>query len=708
MGNVYQAEHRLMRRSVAIKVINPQLFQNAAAVERFQREVQAAAKLAHPNIVAAYDAEQAADTHFLVMEYVQGEDLSALVRQHGRLPVATACDYVRQAALGLEHARQRGMVHRDIKPQNLILTPNGQVKILDFGLAQFASESAELSTPAQAGTALGSSDDAVSKPGGLTQAGAVMGTPDYMAPEQARDAHSADIRSDIYSLGCTLYCLLTGRPPFTEGTALGKITAHIEREPKSVAELCDGLPLGLLSVLQKMMAKDPADRYQTPAEVAGAGVVCPQWQRSRAGAAARVRAGGCWAAVLFPSRGDRGPGGAGVLGVSGGLIVIVTDKGRIEIQSEVADVDVVVTQGGKEITVFDRHTGSQVKWLPSGTYDVQVKDNRNDIELSSHGFALSRRGRQVVTLKHKTNAASAETKQAKSHQAAWAKHLGLPIEFENSLGMRFALIPPGEFDMGSTEAEVATLLEKAIATKQEDWYIERLPTEAPKHRVRITKPLYLGLFEVTQAEYERVVGTNPSHFQGDPTRPVEMVNWDEASAFCRKLGDLPQEQASRVEYRLPTEAEWEYACRAGATTAWYPSDDEEVLLEHAWYNANAGGKTHPVGQKSPNAWGLYDMHGNVWEWCQDWSGDRYYAMSPMDDPTGTSEGSDRVFRGGSCLNGAFDGRASVRGRNGPGYRNLARGFRLARSIPLPGSGGRDPPPTRYEGRHRVRHRTARS
>ena len=712
MGNVYQAEHRLMRRCVAIKVINPQLFQNTAAVERFQREVQAAAKLAHPNIVAAYDAEQAADTHFLVMEYVQGEDLSALVRQHGRLPVATACDYVRQAALGLEHARQRGMVHRDIKPQNLILTPTGQVKILDFGLAQFASESAEQSTPAQAGTVPGSSDDAVSKPGGLTQAGVVMGTPDYMAPEQARDAHSADIRSDIYSLGCTLYCLLTGRPPFTEGTALAKITAHLGRAPKSVAELCDGLPLGLLSVLQKMMAKNPADRYQTPAEVAGA-------------LASFASSGSEPAQAPLPAPATAGPRpsslpvalavlvGLAFLAVFAGLIVIVTDQGRIEIQSEVADVEVVVTQGGKAVTVFDRQTGSQVKWLPSGTYDVQVQGNRNDIELSRHGFALSRWGKQVVTLKHKTNAATVEkaaaqdfprmaikptgsapplavapcdAKQAKSHQAAWATHLGLPIEFENSLGMRFALIPPGEFDMGSTDAEVATLLEKAIATKQEDWYIERLPTEAPKHRVRITKPLYLGLFEVTQAEYQRVVGTNPSHFQGDPTRPVEMVNWDEASAFCRKLGNLPQEQASRAEYRLPTEAEWEYACRAGAITAWYPGDDEGVLKEHAWYNADAGGKTHPVGRKSPNAWGLYDMHGNVWEWCQDWSGDRYYAMSPRDDPTGTLQGSDRVFRGGSCLNGACDGRASVRGMNGPGYRNLARGFRLVMVIPLAGSG----------------------
>ena len=273
--------------------------------------------------------------------------------------------------------------------------------------------------------------------------------------------------------------------------------------------------------------------------------------------------------------------------------------------------------------------------------------------------------------------------KAKSHQAAWAKHLGVPVEMTNSIGMRFVLIPPGEFDMGSTEEEVAKLLEQAKATNQPDWYIDFLPFEAPKHRVRITKPIYLGQCEVTSAEYELVVGSNPSQFKDDPTRPVEMVNWFEARGFCRKLGEQPEEQAAHAGYRLPTEAEWEHACRAGTTTTWYGADDEVVLKEQAWLGANAGRTTHPVRQKAPNFWGLYDMHGNVWEWCQDLWGDRYYATSPLDDPAGAAGGSDRVYRGGSWSSDAWGCRAAVRIRDGPSDRNLNLGFRLARTVSSP-------------------------
>jgi serine/threonine protein kinase/putative intracellular protease/amidase len=257
MGAVYKAQHRLMERLVALKVISPQFLQNEAAVERFRREFRAVARLSHPNIVAAYDAEQAGDLHFLVMEFVEGLSLDQLVAQRGPLPVRQACHLIRQAALGLAHILERGMVHRDIKPQNLMVSRQGKLKILDCGLARLAAEP-HADPASREGR----------QRGGQTQAGVVLGTPDYMAPEQSIDAASADIRSDLYSLGCTLYFALTGQPVFPQGSAVEKLLAHAQREPTPISSLRPDLPPELVRILQRMLAKDPAQRYQTPAEVA--------------------------------------------------------------------------------------------------------------------------------------------------------------------------------------------------------------------------------------------------------------------------------------------------------------------------------------------------------------------------------------------------------------------------------------------------------
>jgi hypothetical protein len=247
MGVVYKAVHRLMERVVALKVINQLLTARPGFVERFRREVKAAARLAHPNIVTAYDAEEAGGTHFLVMEYVIGTNMDREVARRGPLPVREACDLVRQAALGLQHAYERGMVHCDIKPHNLLLTPGGQVKILDFGLARIVDEGSGEAPSLASGT--------------------FVGTPDYVAPEQARDPGRADIRADIYSLGCTLYHLLSGKPPFPAGTPLQKLLAHQECNPPPLTAR-DDVPLALTRILERMLAKDPARRYATPADVA--------------------------------------------------------------------------------------------------------------------------------------------------------------------------------------------------------------------------------------------------------------------------------------------------------------------------------------------------------------------------------------------------------------------------------------------------------
>jgi formylglycine-generating enzyme required for sulfatase activity len=324
-------------------------------------------------------------------------------------------------------------------------------------------------------------------------------------------------------------------------------------------------------------------------------------------------------------------------------------------------------------------------WLRAGTWyrqaEPKLAGGLAGLKIKQRLAEISKLGREIPAASRTLAASQSpplaiapfDEKTAKQHQAAWAKHLKVPVLWTNTIGMSFVLIPPGEFDMGSTAEEVARLLGEAKEKSLPSWYIDFLPSEAPKHRVRITRPFYLGIGEVTQAEYERVMGSNPSQFKGDPIRPVEMVNWDEASAFCRKLGELPPEQTARTVYRLPTEAEWEFACRAGTTTTWSSGDDEALLKEHAWFSGNSGGTTHPVRQKAPNSWGLYDMHGNLWEWCQDGYQDQ---LPGGVDPAVAQSASARVIRSGSCSGSAAYCRSAFRRGDSPSIRGVNLGFRL--------------------------------
>jgi hypothetical protein len=248
MGQVFRARHTRLGREAAVKLIHPERLSKPAVVERFHAEIRAAAKLHHPNVVLAFDADEADGRHYYAMEYVPGEDLDRLVTRRGPLPVAEACEYVRQAADGLQHAADLGVVHRDVKPGNLLVTPAGKVKVLDLGLALLRTD---------AGPRTG-------------HAGKVSGSPDYMAPEQARDSLAVDPRADVYALGGTLHFLLTGRPPYGGESPTDKMLRHFTQPvPDLTAERPD-VPPDLNAVLGWLLAKSPDDRPPAPGVVAAA------------------------------------------------------------------------------------------------------------------------------------------------------------------------------------------------------------------------------------------------------------------------------------------------------------------------------------------------------------------------------------------------------------------------------------------------------
>ena len=271
--------------------------------------------------------------------------------------------------------------------------------------------------------------------------------------------------------------------------------------------------------------------------------------------------------------------------------------------------------------------------LAPGRYDVQVK---------REGYKTVR---QWVTL--------TDTDVTLDITLELTSQIARPKTLRNTIGMEFVLIPSGEFMMGSNNG----------------W-----DREQPVHKVTISQPFYLGKYEVTQAQWKVVMGTNPSRFTDDPNLPVENASWEDVQKFIRRLNAIER----GTKYRLPTEAEWEYGARAGPEGTRYHTDVDAI----AWYSGNSNRKTHAVGQKLPNAWGLYDMHGNVWEWVQDWYAEEYYQRSPTRDPQGPDEGASRMIRGGSWNFVARDCRAAIRYNYAPDFRGYYLGFRLARSVAL--------------------------
>jgi len=271
MGTVYKARHTHLKRTVAVKLLRTGRTRDPQAVARFQAEMEAVGRLDHPNLVRAHDAGEVEGLHFLVMEYLDGIDLARLVRSSGPLPAADACEIIGQVAIGLHHAHQHGLAHRDVKPSNVMRTADGVVKILDLGLARLLNDQPATQQ--------------------LTETGQVLGTGDYIAPEQGQDAGNADARSDIYSLGCTLYFLLAGRAPFAgpqHSTFAEKVVAHAEQPIPPITAIRGDIPEALVTILGRMTAKSPAERFQTAADVAAALEQLTRPTRFRGGSVRRL------------------------------------------------------------------------------------------------------------------------------------------------------------------------------------------------------------------------------------------------------------------------------------------------------------------------------------------------------------------------------------------------------------------------------------
>lgn len=712
MATVYQAVQTSLERAVALKVMAPALAADTTFGERFQKEAKTVASLTHPNILAIHDIGAVGPYNYIAMELVSGGDLKQ--RIHEGISTDRTLQVIKQVAAALDHAHSQGFVHRDIKPENILFRNDGTAVLTDFGIAKSVDSTTQ-----------------------MTVTGMSIGTPRYMSPEQAQGKSGLDSRSDLYSLGVVLFESLTGKAPFDAETPVGIALKHVQAEiPRLPDSLSRYQPL-----IDRLMAKNPADRYTTGSELIGhiekiqEGKKLPRLAASKRRTSETKVGGLKWlalvlilisgAGVYFATRKPRvtvspAPPAADEMqrfSVPAGSDAIATNTAEIEKPQgrvpapppQQAEMPAAVQRQEKILKMLaaaerdlaawrlaspkgnnaeekyrgvlaldpdntaaqkglDKLVGKYLKLCDEAISSLSFDkadgylDSAARFNLKSDQIAAARRRVEAARRRHAKRMRLARQRslhvQEEAAQPTGPKH---GDRYSNALGMDFIFVGPGNFTMGSPKTEP-----------------DRSSNET-RHPVTLSEGYWLQTTEVTQAQWALVMGNNPSHFKGIDL-PVESVSWQDVQQFIKKLN---QKEGRRITVRLPTEAQWECAARAGTSTAFAFGKCLTTLQANYIGKSPLAGceksnylkKTVAAGTLDANAWGFYDMHGNVYEWCQDWLG--AYSPKGVRDPAGPKKGRYKVIRGGSWRHGAAACRTAARNRYAPTRRSSSLGFRLA-------------------------------
>ncbi len=752
MAAVYLAREKALDREVAVKVLPSALLRDGDFIERFKNEARVAANLEHPHIVRIYQIGEEKDICYFLMSFIPGGSIGDEIKKRGTIEVDDIIQWSVDVCSALGYAHDHEVIHRDLKPDNIMLDKSRRAVVMDFGIARAA-----------VGTR-------------LTQTGSVIGTPQYMSPEQAR-GKDLDGRSDIYSFGLVLYQMATGTLPFQSADAASLMYMHVHEAPKPPDTINPKIPPWLRDIILKCLAKNPADRFATAAEL-------------KAAIAARQKPK-LTKTMLMPERGAAKKRSGLMIGIAAALVIAIAGAGAYwwfvmrpatppvtapaptAQAPAAADPDDMAFQQAEMVNTEQaysvylksyasgKHTGEARKRIdafkagtpiqpspapsaqapapsaptqqqaatpaaPAATPGAKPDASREDnlafqqsemvntkqaystylknypaglhaADAKSKMDAIDREETQKASAQSEENAkkddqafqlaenaksadayktyliafpAGRHAADAKARIEASEKRAALDDQVRvvlNSISMKLMNIPGGTFLMGSDKGG---------------------GDEKPTHQATLSA-FQIGETEVTQSQYQAIMGGNPSFFKGMSNNPVERVTWFDAITFCNRLSEKAKLEPcynlasgacdfSKNGFRLPTEAEWEYACRAETGGEYYTGDGPANLGRAGWYVDISADKTHPVGQKAPNAWKLFDMHGNICEWTNDWYAKDYYGSAPKMNPAGPASGSEKSIRGGSWVDNSGSCKASKRRSFNPKKNYSDIGFRVVR------------------------------